>query len=110
MRAVRRMLMLPLIAGTVVALIALAAAPAPAQANSCQVERTVGVDHPVPESLDPRCIILKGLGCTNLQDTGGCVRGIVARVTGTPDRVRYCVENYHPLLNASACDDVVLAR
>lgn len=41
------------------------------------------------------------------QDTFGCASGIAGRVQRTPDRVLYCVNYYHPLLNASACEDVI---
>lgn len=107
MHTVRRLLGLPLVVGAIMALSALAVAPAPAQADNCQIEQLAGLPPLMAESSDPRCVILKRQGCPNLQDTVNCAIGVAGRVAGTPDRVLYCFNNYHPLLNASACDDVI---
>lgn len=97
MLAVRRLLVLPILVGAIVAFSALATAPEPAQAaNNCQVEQLPGLPPLMPEEEDPRCIVLKALGCPNLQD-GTCVRGVLARA----DEITYCIRAYHPFLNPS---------
>lgn len=76
MIAVRRLLVLPILLGAVLAFSALAAAPEPAQADHCQIEVALGLPPLFPEADDPRCRILSSLGCPNLQDAAGCARGV----------------------------------
>lgn len=87
----------------------LTAAPTPAHADNCQIEQLAGLPALMPEERDPRCVIQKGLGCQNLQDQGGCVIGIATNLIGLPDRAQ-CVRDYHPLLNAGACRDLIFGQ
>ena len=107
MSIVRRVFGLPLVVAAIMALSTLAIAPAPAQANNCQIEQLAGLPPLMAESSDPRCIVLRRSGCPNAQDTVACLIGVYGRVVNTPIRILDCVNNYHPLLNASACDDVI---
>ena len=102
MIAVRRLLVLPILLGAVLAFSALAAAPPTAQANNCQVEQLPGLPPLMPESDDPRCIVQKSLGCPNLQDTAGCVGGVRTYVLSRSQIVGTAVEKLC-LITPSLC-------
>lgn len=78
MVAVRRLLVLPILVGAIVAFSAFAAAPTPAQADNCQAEQLPPLNQPplMPEESDPRCIVLKAAGCPNVVDQAACIAGI----------------------------------
>ncbi len=101
MPVLRRMFGLPIVVGAIMAFSALAAtAPAPAQADNCQIEQLANQAPLMPESEDPRCIILAYVGCPNLLDPVGCAGG----VAGTPARLVDCIQQFSPLINPNPCN------
>ena len=72
------------------AFLMLATQASPAHADNCQAEELVTKmvfpsDHPLyespagDESSDPRCVVLKGLGCDNASTPQPCAAGIARR-------------------------------
>lgn len=76
-----------------VAVVATAAAPAPALADNCQPEELVvrmvpgmgTFQSPVADNDDPRCYVAAGLDCQNQADTVNCANGIAAALLRAAD-------------------------